>query len=125
MFMSAPDDEKEELMEPETENDGQEENLDGYDDPKFTLPVLEDISIDDFLEINLEVEPDHKSKKAEKKKCFKFFIGKVTGFTNEKILVSFLRQNNEIQNAFEFPDIEDTSEIEFSQINKKLPKPTV
>ncbi|KAF5297494.1 hypothetical protein FQA39_LY12088 [Lamprigera yunnana] len=118
---SDSEDGQEELMEPETENEGQEQKLNGYDDPKFTLPTLEDISIDDFLEIKLEVEPDHKSKKAEKKKCFKFFIG----ISNEKILVSFLRQNNKIQNAFKFPDIDDTSEIELSQINNKLPNPTM
>ncbi|KAF5274374.1 hypothetical protein FQA39_LY07254 [Lamprigera yunnana] len=49
---SDSEDGQKELMEPETETDGQEQNLDGYDDPKFTLPTLEDISIDDFLEIN-------------------------------------------------------------------------
>ncbi|KAK4883424.1 hypothetical protein RN001_006743 [Aquatica leii] len=57
---SNSEDGQEELMGPETENDGEDN---GNDDPKFAIPTLENISVDNFLEIKLEVESEHKLKR--------------------------------------------------------------
>lgn len=57
-------------------------------------------------------------------KVKKYYIGKITSVVNKtKFIATFLRPNRKLRNTFIFPPVEDSSEIDLSQIVKKLPAP--